>query len=57
MKKILKSSENFESDTPSPKRKLEFSKENLLMKNNSSLLKNDSLSEVRERLNKLQQNK
>lgn len=47
MKKILKSSENFESDTPSPKRKLEFSKEN-------SLVKNDSLTEVRERLNKLQ---
>ncbi|CAD8143123.1 unnamed protein product [Paramecium pentaurelia] len=50
MKKILKSSENFESDTPSPKKKLEFSKEN-------SLIKNDSLSEVRERLNKLQQNR
>ena len=46
MKKILKSSENFESDTPSPKKKLEFSKEN-------SFIKNDSLSEVRERLNKL----
>lgn len=49
MKKILKEADQGKESSkasPSPKRKLEFSKEN-------SMVKNEGLSDVRDRLNKL----